>query len=347
MEQELNKEKKKRSPVIYVLMVAVAIAAFFGIKSIWHSLHHESTDNASVECYSMPVIARVSGYVDSLPLNDYQAVKQGDILLKIDDREYVISKEQAEADIAQAEADLENAKAQLVNAQMNARVTEANAGVQKTRIDKANTDLKRDQALFNESSVTQKQLEDSKSNVETQQKQLDANNDQVNLASSQIATANASIKKAEAVINTRKAALDAVNLKLSYTKVISQASGKTGKLNLEKGQYVQAGQTLFTIVNTTEFWIVANFKETQIEHLKEGKSVDIYVDGFPDLAIKGTITSLSEATGAKYSLLPPDNATGNFVKVTQRVPVKISIENQAQYKDVLRAGLSVTVESEK
>jgi membrane fusion protein (multidrug efflux system) len=347
MEQELKQEKKKRSPIIYVLMIAVAVAAFFGIKSVWHALHHESTDNASVECYSMPVIARVSGYVDSLPLNDYQAVKQGALLLNIDDREYAIAKAQAEADVAQAEADLENAKAQLVNAQMNSKVAEANAGVQKTRIDKAVNDLKRDQALFNDNSVTQKQLDDSKSNAETQQKQFDANNDQINLAAAQVATADASIKKAVAVINTRKAALDAANLKLSYTNVYAQATGKTGKLNLEKGQYVQAGQTLFTIVNTTEFWIVANFKETQIEHLKEGKAVKIYVDGFPDLTIDGTISSLSEATGAKYSLLPPDNATGNFVKVTQRVPVKITITNQAQYRDVLRAGLSVTVESEK
>jgi membrane fusion protein (multidrug efflux system) len=347
MEQELDQKKKKRSPIIYVLMAAVAVAAFFGIKSVWHALNHESTDNASVECYSLPVIARVSGYIDSLPLNDYQAVKQGDVLLKIDDREYVIAKAQAEADLAQAEADLENAKAQLVNAQMNLKVTEANAGVQKTRIDKATNDLKRDQALFNDKSITQKQLDDSKSNVETQQKQFDANNDQVNLAAAQVVASDAAIKKAEAVINIRKAVLDAANLKLSYTKIYSQTTGKTGKLNLEKGQFVQAGQTLFTIVNTTEFWIVANYKETQIEHLKEGKAVNIYVDGFPDIVIKGTITSLSEATGAKYSLLPPDNATGNFVKVTQRVPVKINIVNMERYKDILRAGLSVTVESEK
>jgi membrane fusion protein (multidrug efflux system) len=347
MEQEITQEKKKKSPIIYVLMAGVAVAAFFGIKSVWHALKHESTDNASVECYSMPVIARVGGYIDSLPLNDYNTVKQGDLLLKIDDREYTIAKAQAEADLAQAEADLENAKAQLINAQMNAKVTEANASVQKTRIDKANYDLKRDQALFNDNSITKKQLDDSKSNVETQQKQFDANNDQISLASAQIVTSNASIKKAEAVINTRKAVLDAANLKLSYTKIYAQATGKTGKLNLEKGQFVQVGQTLFTIVNTSDFWIVANFKETQIEHLKEGKAVDIYVDGFPDVTIKGTISSLSEATGAKYSLLPPDNATGNFVKVTQRVPVKIVIENQAQYKDMLRAGLSVTVEAEK
>jgi membrane fusion protein (multidrug efflux system) len=347
MEQEITQEKKKKSPIIYVLMVGVAVAAFFGIKSVWHALKHESTDNASVECYSMPVIARVSGYVDSLPLSDYNTVKQGDLLLKIDDREYTIAKAQAEADIAQAEADLENAKAQLINAQMNAKVAEANAGVQKTRIDKATNDLKRDQALFNDNSITKKQLDDSKSNVETQQKQFDANNDQISLASAQIATSNASIKKAEAVINTRKAVLDGANLKLSYTKIYAQATGKTGKLNLEKGQFVQAGQTLFTIVNTSDFWIVANFKETQLEHLKEGKAVDIYVDGFPNVTIKGTISSLSEATGAKYSLLPPDNATGNFVKVTQRVPVKIVIENQAQYKDMLRAGLSVMVEAEK
>ncbi len=347
MEPEVTQEKKKKGPVIYVLMIGVAVAIFFGIKSVWHALKHESTDNASIECYSMPVIARVGGYIDSLPLNDYLAVKKGDLLLIIDDREYTIAKTQAEADLQQAEADLENAKAQLINSQMNAKVAQANAGVQKTRIDKAVNDLNRDQSLYNDNSVTKKQLEDSKSNLETQQKQYDANNDQVSLASAQISTSNSAIKKSEAVINTRKALLDASILKLSYTKIYAQAEGKTGKLNLEKGQFVQPGQTLFTIVNTSDFWIVANFKETQIEHLKEGKEVDVYVDGYPDVKIKGTITSLSEATGAKYSLLPPDNATGNFVKVTQRVPVKITIENQLQYKNILRAGLSVTVEVEK
>ena len=347
MEQEPTSEKKRRSPVIYVLLIAVLIAAFFGIRSVWHALHYESTDNAMVECYSMPIIARVSGYVDSLPISDYQLVKKGALLLTIDDREYTIAKTQAEADLAQAEADLENARAQLVNAQMNSKVASANAEVQKTRTDKASLDLKRDQALFADNSITKKQLDDSKANMETQLKQGDAASDQINLANAQVNTALAGIKKAEAVIHTRKAVLDGVNLKLSYTKIVAQGEGKTGKLNLERGQFVQAGQTLFTLVNTSDFWIVANFKETQIEHLKEGKVVSVFVDGFPDICIKGRIASLSEATGAKFSLLPPDNATGNFVKVTQRVPVKIHIDDQVSYREMLRAGLSVTVEVEK
>jgi membrane fusion protein (multidrug efflux system) len=347
MEQESTQGKKRKNPIIYILIAVVAVAAIFGLKSVWHAFKHESTDNADVECYSMPVVARVSGYIDSLPLNDYQTVQQGDLLLKIDDKEYTIARDQAEADLAQAQADLETAHAQLINSQMNARVAEANAGVQETKIDKANTDLKRDQALFTDSSITNRQFDDSKFAFKTQQKQLEADHDQINLAEAQVSTSNAAIKKAEAVINTRKAVLNDANLKLSYAKIVAMASGKTGKLNLEKGQFIQAGQTLFTIVNTSDFWVVANFKETQIEYLKEGKPVNIYVDGFPDIVIKGTIASLSRATGAKYSLLPPDNATGNFVKVTQRVPVKITIDHQAEYKDILRAGLSVTVEAEK
>ena len=133
-------------------------------------------------------------------------------------------------------------------------------------------------------------------------------------------------------------------MRLSYTTIKTPINGKVGKTNLQVGQFVQPGQPLFTIVNNDEYWITANFKETQISKLSEGMEVDIKIDGYPDLKAKGKIASLSDATGARFTLLPPDNATGNFVKVTQRVPVKIAIQNIADVKKYLKAGLSVTVE---
>jgi membrane fusion protein (multidrug efflux system) len=126
--------------------------------------------------------------------------------------------------------------------------------------------------------------------------------------------------------------------------VYSPVNGRIGKRNLEVGQYVQPGQPLMTVVNSDRFWVVANFKETQIEKMKIGQEVEIKLDGYPDINITGKVSSFSLATGAKFSLLPPDNATGNFVKITQRVPVKIELEDNAKYKDILKAGLSVDVE---
>ncbi|HRI21370.1 MAG TPA: HlyD family secretion protein, partial [Panacibacter sp.] len=132
-------------------------------------------------------------------------------------------------------------------------------------------------------------------------------------------------------------------LKISYTKIYTPQPGKLGKKNVTVGQYVQAGTPMFSIVNDSTYWIIANFKETQIRKFYPGMPVEIALDAYPDLKIEGSVESLSDATGAKFSLLPPDNSSGNFVKVTQRVPVKIAIKDIAKYKDVLRAGLSAEI----
>jgi membrane fusion protein (multidrug efflux system) len=144
----------------------------------------------------------------------------------------------------------------------------------------------------------------------------------------------------------KKAKIEQTKLKLTYTKIYAPQAGKIGKKNVSEGQYVQAGTPLFSIVNDTTYWIVANFKENQLKKLYPGKEVDVEMDAFPGVKIKGVIESLSEATGAKFSLLPPDNASGNFVKVTQRVPVKIQIKEIEKYRNMLRAGLSVYVIAE-
>src|SRR5258706_6151464 len=141
-----------------------------------------------------------------------------------------------------------------------------------------------------------------------------------------------------------KASLDQAQLRLSYCHLDEPTNGRIGKLNLEAGQYVQPGQSLYTVVNDDKYWVVANFKETELEKMKEGQDVEVKLDGFPDIIVRGKVSAFSLATGAKFSLLPPDNSTGNFVKVTQRVPVKIELINEAGYKNALKAGLSVDVE---
>jgi membrane fusion protein (multidrug efflux system) len=335
---------KKKSPVLYIVAGVVAVAAFFGLRSLLHNMKYETTDNAQIESRSVPVISRVAGYIDSLGVDDYGKVTQGQLLIKIDDKEYALAEVQAKADLLNAKADEANASAAYNNAGANKKLATANADVQLSRLNKAKADLNRDEALLKEGAITQKQLEDSRSNYDATNKQYIANQDQINLATTQVAIAEAQIQKIKALIETRQAALDQAKLRLSYCKIMAPVTGRIGRRSIEKGQFVQAGSPLFSIVNDEAFWIVANFKETQLEKMKEGQEVNIKMDGYPDLEIKGKIASFSQATGAKFALLPADNATGNFVKVTQRVPVKIDIVNPNQYKNVLRAGLSVEVE---
>lgn len=342
-----EQDKKKISPLFIIAIVVIAVAVFLGIKNLIHNLRYDITDNAQIEAAGIPVISRISGYVDSLNVSDFSQVKDGTPLVSIDSREFVLAVQQAEADVQSAEAELLNAEAGRKNAEAALNVAETNKELQKIKTDKAMSDYNRDKALFGDGSITQKQIDDSRINMEAMQKALDVTSDQIKVAMAQQSTAQALVKRAEALNETRKAMLDQAKLKLSYCSISAPASGKIGKCNISTGQFLQAGQTLFTIVNNEKFWVIANFKETQLKSLKEGGEANLIVDGFPDKKITGRITSLSEATGARFALLPPDNATGNFVKVTQRVPVKIEIENFNEYKNLLRAGMSVTVEVKK
>lgn len=335
---------KKKSRVLLIVIGIVAVAAFFGIRSLLHNLKYETTDNAQIESRSVPVISRVAGYIDSLGVDDYGQVSANSVIIKIDDAEYALAATQAKADWMNARADEANAQASYQNALANKKLASANADVQLTRLNKAKADLTRDEALYKDGAITEKQVADSRSNYDATSKQYIANRDQINLASTQVAIAEAQIQKVKALIETRKAAYDQAQLKLSYCKIVAPIAGRIGKRTVEKGQFIQAGAPLFSIVNSETFWIVANFKETQLEKMKLGQEVTVKIDGYPDVEVKGKVSAFSQATGSKFALLPADNATGNFVKVTQRVPVKIDIVNAAAYKDILRAGLSVEVE---
>ncbi|MEZ0609490.1 HlyD family secretion protein [Fibrella sp. WM1] len=355
-------------PRVLGLIVLIA-AAYWGFTAYRHGQQYESTDNAQIEGSTAPVLARVAGYVQDVNVDDYATVKRGQPLLTIDPQEYEVALQQAEADyestladIRTAQADIRNAQADLATAQANSRntqqslrVTQSNAEVQAARRSKAQADLQRDQNLFNDQSLTRKQLDDSKNNLDVQERTYRSSEEQIALARSQQGVAQAGILKAQAgiqrtqaniqkmqaMLKVKAAAVQNAKLRLGYAKLTAPIDGKIGKKTAVVGQYVQPGQTLMTIVNNSTFWVVANFKETQLEKMQVGQDVEIKLDAYPDLDVKGRVASLSESTGAKTALLPPDNASGNFVKITQRVPVKIEILNPDQLKDKLRAGLSV------
>lgn len=336
--------KKGFKPIYVILPLILVLGGYFAYTKINHAIHYESTDNAQVESDATPVLSRVAGYIDSVGVSDFSDVKGGQLVVKLDDREAQIAITQAQADLLQAQADLANAKASITTIGATENVASANAAVLQTRLQKAESDLRRDEALYADGAITKRQLDDSRSNVETARKQLVAGTQQTRQASVQTVGANAQIQKAQAAIAIRKAALEKAKLQESYVNIYAPASGKIGKTNLQPGQFIQPGQPLFTIVNNERFWIVANFKETQLKNLKLGQPVEIEIDGYPNKKFTGHITSFSEATGAKFSLLPPDNASGNYVKVTQRVPVQIEFDNTPELKQILKAGLSANVD---
>lgn len=340
----INPGKKKKSPIRFVVLGVVLIAVgIYGYKKINYAIHHETTDNAQVETQLVPVLPRVAGYVKSIVVKDYDSVKTGQLVVELDDAELQSQLIQLEADLAAARADLSNAKASLNNALVSLRVNKGDIDINAVKLEKAQKDYTRNQNLYKEAAVTQKQLDDTKYDYETLVKELDNSHNDLASAKSHISVLEAAVQKAQANIEIKLAAIEQQKLKISYTKIYAPQAGKIGRKNISLGQYVQAGAPMFTIVNDTTYWVVANFKENQITKLHPGMLVDIEVDAYPDMKIEGSVESLSDATGARFALLPPDNASGNFVKVTQRVPVKIAIKDMNHYREVLRAGLSVFV----
>jgi membrane fusion protein, multidrug efflux system len=347
MEETTNAGKPKLTAktiiVRIVIGAALCVGLFFGAKKIIYELHHETTDNAQVEAKLVPILPRVSGYVTKLYPEDYAPVKKDSLIAELDDTELQLQLQEMEADLVQAQTDIANAQASIVNATAAVNESQSNVTVAQTRLDKANQDYTRDQNLFRDGAITKKQLDDSKSVLDVAQKQYDAARSDVNVAQSRIGVINAQLKKADAIIKLKQTNIEQQKLKISYTKIYATSDGKIGKRNVDIGQYVQAGTPLFTIVDDESFWIVANYKETQIKHMKVGDPVEISLEAYPDLKLTGKIVSFSDATGARFSLLPPDNSTGNFVKITQRIPVKIEINEAEKYKAMLHAGMSVDV----
>lgn len=353
-------EPKKRNKVFPIILALLIIGGGgFGIKSYLHGQSHEETDDAQVEASISPVIPRISGYVTEVKVQDNQMVKKGDTLMILDNRDLMIKVEQAEAALLTAQNSLTVAQATSGAARANISSSEANIGTINAQIEaakvnvwRANQDYERYSNLIKDHSITQQQFEQATAAKQTAERQLQVLQEQKNAATrqtnavaSQSNATSTQIGVADATIKQRQADLDVAKLNLSYSVIVAQEDGKISKVNIQPGQYIQAGQSLFSIVLNRSVWVVANFKETQLDKMKEGQKVIVHVDAFDDKELEAKITSFSPATGAKFSLLPPDNASGNFVKVVQRVPVKIEFTNpnDALVKQ-LRPGMNVYVD---
>ena len=343
MENDYTPPKKKKKILPVILIGIILLTIFFGINKYNYSQHHVDTDDAQIDGDISPVYSRVAGYVNAIRFEDNQHVNKGDTLVEIDIRDLKIKEEMAEAALASANANLKVAQAAVATAQGSIAV--ANAGIEgaNVRVWKANQDFNRFSMLMNQDATTKQKFDAAKAEKEAAEAGLTVTKSQLLVANKQVAAAQEQLAVAEAQIKARQADVNFATLQMSYSYIMAPASGTVSKKNVQNGQLINVGSPLCVVVSSNDSYVIANFKETQLEKMKEGQSVKIIADAFPDTEFSGKVYRFSAATGAKFSILPPDNATGNFVKVIQRVPVKIKIDQKNNSSQHLRPGMSVRV----
>jgi membrane fusion protein (multidrug efflux system) len=288
-----------------------------------------------------PVLPRTSGYVARVLVADNERVAAGQPLVEIDPEELDVRVSEAETAVQTARAGLKAAEASLGAARATVSVAAANIDTVRVRRDKAASDYAQDKGLFSGGAITDRQLSDSRAAADGTDAQLAMAEREAEAAGSQAAVAAVKVAAAQAELAQQGASLDMARLLRSYATVKAPISGLVSHKDVEPGQFVQAGQTLLSIASDTGVWVVANFKETQLTHIRAGQPATFTADSYPGKEFHGRVDSIAGATGARFALLPPDNATGNYVKVTQRVPVKIVLDGGADSRGVLRPGMSV------
>ena len=341
---------KPRRPLVVILGAVVGLLLLvFGARAVWYARTHVSTDDAQVDGHITPVLARIGGFVEQVRVRENQPVARGDTLVVLDDRDYRAKLAQTDADLAaliasvgsrgrvgQAVAQLDQARAAAAAAAAQVTTAEANA-------EKANSDLERYRALASRNIVSRQQLDAAEAAARGANAQLVAAQRTASAAGEQVTAANAALTGAEARVAAARAVRDQAALQVSYTAITAPVSGVVSKKSVELGQLVQAGQPLMSVVPLDDVWVVANLKETQIEAIEPGAPAVIKADAYPGRTFAGNVESLSPATGARFSLLPPDNATGNFTKIVQRIPVRIRLVSPPDTTHLLRPGMSVDV----
>jgi membrane fusion protein, multidrug efflux system len=339
-----NQPKPKKKLIFPIILGLVLVGALiFTAKEYFYYQSHEVTDDAQVDADISPVVARVSGYVKEIRFKDNQFVNAGDTLVILDDRDYRIKLQQVEANLSSTQQVVDVSQYQVSESKTNIATAQANVDAAQVRVGKTTEDFNRYQNLYNDHAITKAQFDDVKADKDEAEAALKVAQTQVPVQSKRVSTSEKQVGAAASNLASRQSDIDYAKLQLSYTVIIAPATGIVSKRAIQLGQLVQPNQTLLAIVNDKGVYVTANFKETQLEHLKVGEKVDIVADAYPDTTVQASVESFAGATGAKFSLLPPDNATGNFVKVVQRIPVRIKLEADSTYTDLLRPGMSVKV----
>ena len=346
------KATMRKKIIIGVIAIAVVFALIWAIKTFIYSRAHESTDNAQVDGHIVPVLAKVGGYVTTVLVQDNDSVRRGQTLVRIDDSEYRMRVTQAEADLAAAQSTAGGrlftgqSQAALATATGNRSAADAQIQAALANQQKANSDLARMRDLVAKQIVSAQQLDAAQAAAAAAAADVEALQRQASAAGGAVQNAQAGVRLAQAKVQAQQAALDNAKLQLSYTDVTAPETGTISKKQVEVGQLVQPGQTMMSIVADTGTWVTANFKETQLNKMHVGQPVTIEIDAYPGQVVEGKVQSLSGATGARFALLPPDNATGNFTKVVQRLPVRIAITKGLGPTRPLRPGMSVVAHVE-
>jgi membrane fusion protein, multidrug efflux system len=342
----LPPKRKLLTRIATTLLSIVIIGAIVWMVRIYYLLDTEIyTDDAQVEQYINPINTRIPGYLREIRFTDHQRVHKGDTLVIIDDREYRIAVEQTLAAWLAARASRDVTSSAVSTVQSNLQITDANIRSLEARIWNAKQNMERFGHLLNDEAATQQQYDQVKTDYEALVEQKEALLRQ--RATTNLSTIETSkrIPVNEAGIQQAHAALDMARLNLSYTIITAPYDGVTGRRTIQEGQAVSAGQNLLSFVRSDSKWITANFKETQVTRFHIGDKMHLSIDGIPGVQFEGEIAAISEATGSKYSAIPVDNSTGNFVKVRQRVPVRIEFTAGNNKDDLQRlvAGMNVEV----
>lgn len=352
--------KKTNIKFLTITVTLLVLGTCYGIYKYNHAQSHEETDDAQIEKNMTPIIPRVAGYINKVYVTDNDFVKKGDTLFTIDKKDFEVKIEEAKAALLGAESGFESSRADIGStlasvlvSEANQRSAEGNIESAKIRLGRATSDFVRYENLYKNRSITKQQYEqalatkqEAESQLRVLQQQERASNFQKSVIEAKSKVSSKQSEVAAAQIKRAQALLDAAKLNLTYTVVTAAMNGQVSKIDIQPGQLVQPGQSLFYVINNDHAWVVANFKETQLNKMVIGQKVSLKVDAYPDEVFSGEITSFSPATGSKFSLLPPDNATGNFVKTVQRLPVKISLDksNDAKKINLLRPGMNVEVD---
>jgi membrane fusion protein (multidrug efflux system) len=330
----------------WALLLIVLVAAG-GAATEWYLTKDEvSTDDAYTDGHAITIAPQVAGSVVALNVTDNQRVQAGDVLLQIDPRAYVAARDQAQGSLQVAEAQLANARITLDSAKIDypAKLAAAQAQLAAARAVqfKAGADARRQRGLPKQATMQQDvdSAEAALQSADAQVDQAQAAVQQAALVPQFIGQAEAQVRQLEAQVALARASLGQAELNLSWTKVVAPKAGWITKRNVEQGNYVQSGQALLSLV-TPDIWVTANFKESQLKRMRPGQQVEIAVDAYPQLELKGHVDSIQLGSGSRFTAFPPENATGNFVKIVQRVPVKIGIDSGMDPNLPLPLGLSV------
>jgi len=334
-----------RAGLLRLVILALAIGVLFLLAirwDVWVGLRsRQTTDDAYVRGDITPLSAQVEGYVRLVAVGDFQMVKAGDLLVQIDDDDYQARVAQAEADVLGADAAIQNLKAR--KDLQHAEIDQAQKEIEATQadVDRTVLELRRQRALLATTYGTPQKVEQATADEKRFEATLARNQAEFQGARRQMGVLDTEESQLRAEAKAKRALLDLAKINLGYTRIVAPVNGMVGERGVRAGQYLRPGTQVISVVPLNNVWVVANYKETQLTHVAIGQKAEITIDTFPGLTVTGRVDSIAPASGSQFSLLPPDNATGNFTKVVQRIPVKIVLDGDNPLAGRLRPGMSV------